>query len=24
VMVSAKYVPHFKAGLELRERVDYK
>ncbi len=23
VMVSAKYVPHFKAGLELRERVDY-
>ena len=22
VHVSAKYVPHFKAGLELRERVD--
>ena len=24
VMVPEKYVPHFKAGLELRERVDYK
>jgi integration host factor subunit beta len=24
VMVPAKYVPHFKAGLELRERVDNK
>ncbi len=23
VMIPAKYVPHFKAGLELRERVDY-
>ena len=23
VMVPAKYVPHFKAGRELRERVDY-
>lgn len=23
VMVPAKYVPHFKAGKELRERVDY-
>lgn len=23
VKVPAKYVPHFKAGLELRERVDY-
>ena len=23
VMVPAKYVPHFKPGLELRERVDY-
>jgi len=22
VIVSAKYVPHFKAGKELRERVD--
>jgi len=22
VKVPAKYVPHFKAGLELRERVD--
>jgi integration host factor subunit beta len=24
VEVPAKYVPHFKAGKELRERVDYK
>jgi len=24
VSVSAKYVPHFKAGKELRERVDHK
>ena len=24
VMVPAKYVPHFKAGKELRERVDAK
>lgn len=24
VYVPAKYVPHFKAGLELRERVDCK
>jgi integration host factor subunit beta len=24
VMVPAKYVPHFKAGKELRERVDHK
>ena len=24
VMVPAKYVPHFKMGRELRERVDYK
>jgi integration host factor subunit beta len=24
VMVPAKYVPHFKAGKELRERVDSK
>ena len=24
VEVLAKYVPHFKAGLELRKRVDYK
>lgn len=24
VQVPAKYVPHFKAGKELRERVDYK
>ncbi len=24
VTVSAKYVPHFKAGKELRERVDCK
>lgn len=24
VNVPAKYVPHFKAGKELRERVDYK
>jgi integration host factor subunit beta len=24
VNVPAKYVPHFKAGLELRERVDYR
>ena len=24
VMVPAKYVPHFKTGRELRERVDYK
>jgi integration host factor subunit beta len=23
VIVPAKYVPHFKAGLELRKRVDY-
>jgi integration host factor subunit beta len=23
VKVSAKYTPHFKAGLELRKRVDY-
>ena len=23
VEVPAKYVPHFKAGLELRKRVDY-
>jgi len=23
VQVSAKHVPHFKAGKELRERVDY-
>jgi len=23
VQVSAKYVPHFKAGKELRERVNY-
>ena len=23
VQVPAKYVPHFKAGLELRKRVDY-
>ena len=23
VEVPAKYVPHFKPGLELRERVDY-
>jgi len=23
VKVPAKYVPHFKAGKELRERVDY-
>jgi integration host factor subunit beta len=23
VMVPAKYTPHFKPGLELRERVDY-
>jgi len=23
VLVPAKYVPHFKAGKELRERVDY-
>ena len=23
VQVPAKYVPHFKAGKELRERVDY-
>jgi integration host factor subunit beta len=23
VKVPAKYVPHFKMGLELRERVDY-
>jgi integration host factor subunit beta len=23
VMVPAKYSPHFKAGLELHERVDY-
>ncbi|CAH1386440.1 integration host factor subunit beta [Candidatus Nitrotoga sp. M5] len=23
VQVQAKYVPHFKAGKELRERVDY-
>ena len=23
VEVAAKYVPHFKAGLELRKRVDY-
>ena len=23
VMVPAKYSPHFKAGKELRERVDY-
>jgi integration host factor subunit beta len=22
VLVQAKYVPHFKAGKELRERVD--
>lgn len=24
VQVPAKYVPHFKAGKEMRERVDYK
>lgn len=24
VLVPAKYVPHFKAGVELRQRVDYK
>ena len=24
VHVPAKYVPHFKAGKEMRERVDYK
>ena len=24
VKVPAKYTPHFKAGKELRERVDYK
>ncbi|MBT3888546.1 MAG: integration host factor subunit beta [Nitrosomonadaceae bacterium] len=24
VNVAEKYVPHFKAGKELRERVDYK
>ena len=24
VAVPAKYTPHFKAGLELRKRVDYK
>lgn len=24
VMVPAKYVPHFRVGRELRERVDYK
>ena len=24
VQVPAKYVPHFKAGKELRERVDYR
>ncbi|MCB1937133.1 MAG: integration host factor subunit beta [Nitrosomonas sp.] len=24
VRVPAKYVPHFKAGKEMRERVDYK
>ena len=24
VHVPAKYVPHFKAGKELRERVDFK
>jgi len=24
VKVPAKYVPHFKAGKELKERVDYK
>ncbi|MFZ1545941.1 MAG: integration host factor subunit beta [Candidatus Nitrotoga sp.] len=24
VLVPAKYVPHFKAGKELKERVDYK
>ena len=24
VMVPAKYSPHFKAGKELRERVDYR
>lgn len=24
VKVSAKYMPHFKAGKELKERVDYK
>lgn len=24
VIVPAKYVPHFKAGKELRERVDFK
>jgi len=23
VMVEGKYVPHFKAGKELRDRVDY-
>lgn len=23
VMIPAKYVPHFKAGKELRERVDF-
>ncbi|OIR08997.1 integration host factor subunit beta [mine drainage metagenome] len=24
VMIPAKYVPHFKPGKELRERVDYR
>ena len=24
VIVPAKYIPHFKAGKELRERVDFK
>ena len=24
VKIPAKYVPHFKSGKELRERVDYK
>jgi integration host factor subunit beta len=24
VMVAGKYVPHFKAGKELRDRVDYR
>ena len=24
VQIPAKYVPHFKAGKELRERVDFK
>ncbi|MDP8078761.1 integration host factor subunit beta [Phocoenobacter skyensis] len=24
VKLSAKYVPHFKAGKELKERVDYR